>query len=332
MCSFERIPMLLNASQTRQLLHHALENKYAILAVNADSPACLTDVLEAARGLAAPVMVETSLWQLKGHSFGFGDPHMGMARYLAQLEVLCSSERFQDVPVVFHTDHIKGEGALELLEAAIRGFAFKGEVLRPSSISLDASELSHTDNIASIQRLCAVAQEVGVDICLEMEAGVDDGITPLEDTKTLLGGVVAHYPKRIGLWAPGVGTQHGLGSQAGFSAEAVFAHHQLASDICGEGVGIALHGSSGLSQEALHAAVAAGVTKVNWSSESLLIRSQAAQAYYQMHSAKLEKSHKLWKNTAMDNGLQSFIAERYLPVARERMRVLGGAGQAAHFI
>jgi fructose-bisphosphate aldolase, class II len=320
--------MLLNATQTRQLLHHALENKYAILAVNADSPACLTDVLEAAREIFAPVIVETSLWQLKGHSFGFGDAHMGMARYLAQLEVLCSSARFQDVPVVFHTDHIKGEGALELLEAAIRGFVFKNEVLRPSSISLDASELSHKENIASIRRLCAVAQEVGVEICLEMEAGVDDGITPLEDTKTLLGGVVKDYPKQIGLWAPGVGTQHGLGNQDGFSAEAVSAHQRLASEICGEGIGIALHGSSGLPQEALQAAVAAGVTKVNWSSESLLIRSQAAQEYYRTHSAELEKSHKLWKNTAMDNGLQSFIAKRYVSVARERMRLLGGAGQA----
>jgi fructose-bisphosphate aldolase, class II len=324
--------MLLNPTQTRQLLHHALENNYAILAVNADSPACLTDVLEAARTVGAPVMIETSLWQLKSHSFGFGDPHMGMARYLAQLEVLCSSARFKEVPVVFHTDHIKGEGALELLQAAIRGLALKNEVLRPSSISLDASELSHSDNIASVQRLCAVAQEVGVDICLEMEAGVDDGITPLEDTKILLGGVVAKYPKRIGLWAPGVGTQHGLGSQAGFDPQAVAAHQQLASDICGEGVGIALHGSSGLNQEALQAAVAAGVTKVNWSSESLLIRSKAAQAYYQTHTAELEKSHKLWKNTAMDNGLQSFIAERYLPVVQERMRLLGGAGKAANFI
>ncbi len=324
--------MLLNATQTKQLFLHALKHQYAILAINTDSPACITDALEAARAVDAPIIIETSLWQLKGHSFGFGDAHLGMARYLAQLAVLCSSARFSSVPVVFHTDHIKGAGALELLQAAIRGFDVQGIKLRPSSISLDASELSHTENIAAIRLLCQTALEVGVDIALEMESGVDDGITPLADAEVLLGGVVKDFPKRIALWAPGVGTQHGLGSQAAFSAEAVQNHHNLASGLAGSRIGIALHGSSGLSTEALQAAVKAGVCKVNWSSESLLIRSQTALEFYQTHTAELEKTHANWKNTAMDNGLQSFIATKYVPIARDRIQVLGGAGQGQAFI
>jgi fructose-bisphosphate aldolase, class II len=195
--------MLLDATQTRALLQHALENHYAILAINADSPACITDALEAARQLDAPVIVETSLWQLKGHSFGAGDASLGMARYLAQLEVLCASSAFSSVPVVFHTDHIKGAGSLELLRAAIRGFDLRGVKLRPASLSLDASELSHADNIASICALCETALEVGVDVTLEMEAGVDDGVTPMEDAKVLLEGVESRYPGRVALWAPG---------------------------------------------------------------------------------------------------------------------------------
>jgi fructose/tagatose bisphosphate aldolase len=323
--------MLLDATQTRALFQHALENHYAILAINADSPACITDALEAARQLDAPVIVETSLWQLKGHSFGAGDASLGMARYLAQLEVLCASPTFSSVPVVFHTDHIKGAGSLELLRAAIRGFDLRDVKLRPSSLSLDASELSHADNIASICALCETALEVGVAVTLEMEAGVDDGVTPMEDAKVLLEGVESRYPGRVALWAPGVGTQHGLGSQDAFSANAVARHQQFASSLAGRGIGIALHGSSGLSADGLREAVAAGVAKVNWSSESLLIRSRAAQEYYATHTAQLEKSHGDWKNTAMDNGLQRFVSGRYVPVALERMRLLGGEGQGSRF-
>src|SRR5690242_18051880 len=100
--------MLLNPTQARHLLAHALENRYAILAVNADSPAAINDCLEAARRCSAPITIEASLWQLTGHSFGMGDPLLGMARYLSHLEVLANSERYRAVPVLFHTDHIKG--------------------------------------------------------------------------------------------------------------------------------------------------------------------------------------------------------------------------------
>jgi fructose/tagatose bisphosphate aldolase len=102
----------------------------------------------------------------------------------------------------------------------------------------------------------------------------------------------------------------------------------LASRLTGRPIGIALHGSSGLSQESLKRAVRAGVAKVNWSSESLLVRSRAAQEYYATHAAELEKTHPKWKATTVDNGLQTFVAARYLPVVTERIKLLGGAGMA----
>ena len=70
--------MLLTPSQTRSLFTHALAEHYAILAVNADSPAAVVDALEAARACQSPIIIETSLWQLTGHSFGVGDPFLGM--------------------------------------------------------------------------------------------------------------------------------------------------------------------------------------------------------------------------------------------------------------
>jgi len=317
--------MLLSPDQARHLYAHAVENHYAILAVNADSPAALTDCLVAASECGAPVIIETSLWQLTGRSFGNGDAVLGIDRYLAELRVLAETERFASIPVIYHTDHIKGPQTVEILRHAMRSHA--------SSLSLDSSEMSHDENIATMRQLCSLAEENGLPATLEMEAGVDDGVTPLDEARSLFGAVESDFPGYLALWAPGVGTKHGLGNDmGGFDPDAIRAHRELASEIAGRPIGIALHGSSGLSEEQLRAGVAAGVAKVNWSSESLLIRSGAARDYYAAAGDRLEKGHPEWKATAMDTGVQDFVAERYVPRVIERMSVLGGAGQAAPFL
>ena len=325
--------MLLDPLQTRVALTDALENRYAILAVNADSPAALTDCLEAARDADAPLIIETSLWQLTGRSFGSGDAAAGLARYLAQLAVLAQSPDFQEVPVIFHTDHIKGPETQRLLTAAIQGIPLMagGESvsLRASSISLDSSELSEAENIETLCALGAAADTIGVPATFEMEAGVDDGLTPLDVTDRLLGAIEARHPGKLALWAPGVGTQHGFSDSGfpAFSAEHIAAQRERARSLTGRDIGIALHGSSGLSRESLQAAVAAGVAKVNWSSESLLIRSQAAREFYATFGENIEAGQPKFKTTAMDNGVQSFVAKKYIGRVLERMRVLGGSGK-----
>ena len=327
--------MLLDPVQSRTLLRCALENQFAILAVNADSPAAITDCLEAARECEAPIIIETSLWQLTGHSFGAGDALMGMARYLAELTVLANSERYREVPVIYHTDHIKGPDTLRILTAAIRGLPFGDSrtLLRASTISLDSSEMTESQNIEHIAALCHVAKEAGVAVTIEMETGVDAGVSEIEVADRLLSAIESRHPGNLYLWAPGVGTQHGLSDKGyPFSAEAVAKHRQRASEICGRPIGIALHGSSGLSESDLKDGVAAGVAKVNWSSESLLIRSQAAQEFYATYAAELVKIHSSWKATAMDNGVQSFVSTRYVPKLIERIGILNGLGKARSFL
>jgi fructose-bisphosphate aldolase, class II len=278
--------MLLTPSQTRALFLEALEKRFAVLAVNADSPAAIVDVLEAARQCGAPVIIETSLWQLTGHSFGFGDPILGLRQYISYLRTLAESERYAHLRVVFHTDHIKGPRTLEILTEAHR--------LGASSLSLDSSELT------------------------------ESGLTALDVTDRIVGGIEHTHPGRLALWAPGCGTRHGLSTEGfpEFSALHVAAHQQRASALAGRPIGIALHGSSGLSEDALCRAVEAGVVKVNWSSESLLIRSQAARAYYAEFGAQLEAGAPSFKTTAMDNGLQNFISKHYVPRVVNRLETI----------
>lgn len=317
--------MLLSPEQTRALYQHAATTRYAVLAVNADSPAAIVDCLIAARECDAPIIIETSLWQLTGHSFGAGDALLGIDRYLAELHTLASSDRFRDVPVVYHTDHIKGPATVGILTHAMRK--------RASSISLDSSAMSAQENIETMIRLCEIAALEGLPLTLEMEAGVDDGVTPLEETRSLFGEVERQMPGRLALWAPGVGTKHGLGNDlGGFSPDAIRAHRELASELAGRPIGIALHGSSGLTEEQLAAGVAAGVAKVNWSSESLLIRSEAAAAFFDQNRERLGKSHPDFKATAMDNGLQQSISAVYVPKVKARIESLNGKGQASDFL
>lgn len=138
--------------------------------------------------------IETSLWQLNGHSFGANDPLLGMARYLVKLAVLANAERYRELPAIFHTDHIKGPQTLSILKAGIRGIPVQiGEtsaVVSPATISLDSSELGEAENIAYICELCQAAREARREVTLEMEAGVDAGVTPLEDARRLPGGVM----------------------------------------------------------------------------------------------------------------------------------------------
>lgn len=330
--------MLLSPTQSRQLLNHAFEQGYAILAVNADSHAAVSDCLEAARQADAPLIIETSLWQIKGHSYGLGDPILGVARYLSDLMVLANSERYRHIPVIYHTDHIKGPETMDILKAAIQGIGTEmhGQSIRlsASTISLDASDLSEEQNIAHMLQLCQFAAEAGVEVTLEMESAVDDRITPAEETEKLIGAVEAQFPGKIALWAPGVGTQHGFTSDdgyAGFQPKTIEDNVRLLQQITGRNIGIALHGSTGLPNEKLSAAAKCGVTKVNWSSESLYLRSMAAKQYYTENSEKLERQHPEWKNTAMDNGVASFVSKVYVPKVVERIKVLGAEGMAGRF-
>ena len=323
--------MLLDPLQSRALFAHALKAGYAVLAVNADSPAAINDCLEAARECRAPLIIEASLWQLTGRSFGAGDPLLGMARYLTHLVVTAESDGFRDVPVLFHTDHIKGPDTVAILKQALAGIPLRiggtDVAVAPSTISLDSSDMSDDENVAAICELCRHAAEIGRPVTLEMEAGVDAGPTPPETTERLLGEVEARHPGCVWLWSPGVGTQHGF-SAAAFSARHVEEQRALAARITGREVGIVLHGSSGLSPEDLRDAVQAGVVKVNWSTESLYLRSTAARDYYAQFGDRLESGHPQFKATAMDGSLQEHVAARYVPRVAERIRLLGGEGRA----
>ena len=149
----------------------------------------------------------------------------------------------------------------------------KQESCRPPPFQWDSSHLSESG------KHCRVGGDFGCGFSGKARrhpgngGGRDDGVTDPETTIRLLRGVEqrARVSSIFGLRvsAPVMGwaisplfprrRSSGTGIWPGRSWDARW--------------GIALHGSSGLSRDALCSAVDAGVVKVNWSSESLRIRS-----------------------------------------------------------
>ena len=330
--------MLLTPTQSRKLFELCIDEKCALLAVNVDSPAAIYDCIMAAKELDAPIILETSLWQLEGISFGAGDPIRGLALYCAHINLVANSEEFIDIPVLYHTDHIRGLQLKEILKSAISGLPFTvGDttlLLSPSSISVDASGLTEDENIALICSLIETSKECGRPITLEMEAGLDSGYTPPEETEKLVMGVEKKHPGYLALFAPGLGNRHGYSREGypDFRPKNVEENARLLERLTGRKIGIVLHGSSGLADDQIRQAVSCGLTKMNWSTNGTIIRSSAAREYYETHKQKMNPDHSDFKKYAMDNGVGRYVSAKYVPVIKKLITLLGGSGKASGFM
>jgi len=202
--------MLLNTLQTKRLYHYACLHRVGILAVNADGDSLIHDTLLAARQADAPVIIETSLWQLKGKCFGNGDPFLGLAKYITDVALMAGHPDFADVPVVFHIDHIPAKQAVDILTRAVAGVpcrVWDREMLVfPSSISFDASGLCDADNIQCVQSVGRRAAGLGVPLSFEVEPGIEEEPTAPAEALAMLRQIEEETPGIVDLFAPAVGT------------------------------------------------------------------------------------------------------------------------------
>jgi fructose-bisphosphate aldolase, class II len=330
--------MLLAPGQVKKLIAYAIEKKFALFAVNADSPAAIHDCLKAAKGAKAPIFIETSMWQLEGISFGAGDPIRGIAQYIAHISLLANSDEFKEVPVVYHTDHIKGPQTEEILVKATEGLPIRGfgqeMLLSPSSISLDAAALAPEENVRILSKIIEASKACGREINLEMEAGVDNGLTSDEEVEALIMGVEKVHPGYISLFAPGLGNQHGFseGGYPGFSPENITKAAALLKKLTGRPIGVVLHGASGLNDDQVREAVACGLTKMNWSTDGLIARSSKALEYYHKFEKELVPGHAEFKDKAMDNGPGQYVSESLVPLLEQKLDLLNATGMAPEFM
>jgi fructose-bisphosphate aldolase, class II len=325
--------MLLNTLQTKRLYRYACRNKVGIIAVNADGDSLMHDALLAAKEAQAPLIIEASLWQLEAKTFGYGDPYLGLAKYITDVAMMAGHQAFKDVPVVFHIDHIPAKKAVEILTKAVSGLAYRvwdrEMVVYPSSISFDASGLSDADNIQCVVNVGRHAAGHGIPLSFEVEPGIEEESTTPAEAVAMIKAIEAAVPGIVDLFAPAVGTVHGQtvkGANVGFDVGIVSDVAKALENALGRSIGIALHGSSGMSDEQLALAVKHGVIKINTCTLLLGTRARAMCEYFNQHHEQIQEGHKAMKETTKDATVDTAVSQSMVPLLVDRMRVSNAAG------
>jgi fructose-bisphosphate aldolase class II len=152
------------------------------------------------------------------------------------------------VPVALHLDHVDDPALLH--RAVDAGF---------SSVMFDASHLDYADNISATRAAAAWAHANGLWLEAELgEIGGKDGVhSPTARTDP---GEGAHYVAQAGIdaLAVAVGSSHAMTTKTASLDIGLVERLRAAIP-----VPLVLHGSSGVPDEELRRAVAAGLTKIN---------------------------------------------------------------------
>jgi fructose-bisphosphate aldolase, class II len=228
---------------TGDLVARAAAARTAVAAVNVITLEHVEAVVAGAESVAAPVILQVSENAVKFHH--------GRLAPLARAAV-AAAERAA-VPVALHLDHVKSDALLR--QARDAGF---------SSVMYDAAQLPYTENLAATRAAADWAHSQGLWIEAELgEVGGKDGAPPLDahapgarTDPTEARGYVAD--SGVDALAVAVGSSHAMTTRT-----AALDHDLLKELSAALDVPLVLHGSSGVPDGELTAAVAGGIAKVN---------------------------------------------------------------------
>lgn len=170
------------------------------------------------------------------------------------------------VPVVVHLDHAESVDLVH--EAVDLGFG---------SVMYDGSKLPFALNAATTAEVAAYCHTNGVAIEAELgEVGGKNGVH--DPTARTVPSEAARFVATTGvdLLAVAVGSSHAMTTRgAVLDTDLIAAIHSAVP------VPLVLHGSSGVSDAGMHAAIAAGITKVNVSTHLNVIFTAAVREFLQ---------------------------------------------------
>jgi len=152
------------------------------------------------------------------------------------------------VDAVVHLDHVEDAGLVR-----------RGVELGVQSVMFDASRLDYADNVAATRDIAAFCHANGVAVEAELgEVGGKDGVHA-PGARTVPAEAAAFVEATgVDALAVAVGTSHAMQTRVAAVDHALIAELRAAVP-----VPLVLHGSSGLSDDELRAAVASGMTKIN---------------------------------------------------------------------
>jgi ketose-bisphosphate aldolase len=226
------------------MLARAAKQKYAVGAFNILDYSSTKAVIEAAEGLSAPVIVQTSAKTVV---------YWGSRAVMSWVRELATESK---VPVAVHLDHCKDVDLIaECIEAGW------------TSVMIDASSKPFEENVKLSRQVVSMARPKGVTVEAELGAivGVEDDIHVKEQDAHLADPAQAiEFCAKVepDCFAPAIGTAHGV-----YKGEPKIAFEVLEKVAIETGVPIALHGGTGLADDVFRQCIALGCAKVNISTQ-----------------------------------------------------------------
>ncbi|WP_329244322.1 class II fructose-bisphosphate aldolase family protein [Streptomyces sp. NBC_01478] len=265
---------------TGELVTRAAEARSAVAAFNIITLEHVEAVVAGAESANAPVVLQVSENAVK---FRYG-------RLLPLARAAVAAAERSAVPVALHLDHVQSDDLLRQAQAA--GF---------SSVMYDAARLPYAENLAATRAAADWAHAQGLWIEAELgEVGGKNGEPPLD----------AHAPgartdpaqarafvadSGVDALAVAIGSSHAMTTRT-----ATLDHELLKRLTATLDVPLVLHGSSGVPDDELIAAVAGGITKVNVGTALNLAMTGAIRAFLAEHPEAVD-------------------SRKYLSVGREAM-------------
>ena len=229
-------------TSTRELLAATTTGPSAVAAFNVITLEYAEAILTGAERAGRPVILQLSE---NATTFHGGNPRP-LGRALAALSEVST------VPVSLHLDHVEDEGLL--YAAADAGF---------SSVMFDAGRLPYVENVAATVRAVEWAHRHGLTV--EAELGYVGGKDTQVSSAHAAGvrtepAQAADFVAATGVdaLAVAVGSSHAMRSR-----DAELDHELIARLRAAVPVPLVLHGSSGVADDTLRAAIAAGMRKIN---------------------------------------------------------------------
>lgn len=234
-----------------------LEDHRAIAALNVITLEYAEGIVAGAERVGLPVLLSVSHNAIRFHG--------GLAPIAAGCRALADGAA---VPVGLHLDHC--EDADLVLEAARLGFG---------SAMYDASTLPYDENVAETARVTSAAHAAGLWVEAELgEIGGKDG-AHAPGVRTDPAEASAFVAATgVDALAVAVGTSHAMATRSAEPDDALIA--ALAAAVP---VPLVLHGSSGVADDRIRSAIAAGIRKVN-------VGTQLSAAYSGALAGALEPS------------------------------------------
>lgn len=278
----------------RELFLGGQKNGYAIGAFNVYNLEQVKAVIQAAEGASAPVILQ------------FGTGALRFVGYAQLIEMARTAARSAGVPVAVHLDHAKSIAELE--EAARLGV---------TSAMIDGSSLQFQENIDMVRRAVEVGHSYDIPIEAELGrlSGSEDAARPVAPVGELTDPEQAEKfvaATGIDALAVSIGNVHGF-----YATEPNLDLNRLQAIRERVSVPLVLHGTSGIPDETIRAAIAAGIVKFNLNTELRI-------AYIEALHRELALPNPAYDITRVMKAVIKAVGQ----VAADKIRLFGAASRS----